>query len=44
MSRLLVVIFAMLLAGCGDNFDRDELMNGPRQPDGALDTDILITE
>jgi len=39
-----MILVPVVFVGCGDNFDRDELMNGPRQPDGAVDTDILTEE
>lgn len=44
MRRLLMIPFLLVFAGCGDNFDRDELLSGPRTPDGTTDADSLTTE
>jgi len=44
MRFLTIMSMALLFAGCGDNFDRDEMLNGPRgTPDDAAD-DALVTE
>ncbi len=44
MGRLLIIAITLSLAGCGDNFDRDELINGPQAVDEGTDTDVLAME
>lgn len=42
MRRLLMIPVLAVFAGCGDNFDRDELINGPQ--DGAATADADQTD